>query len=131
MGLFTKILLLIIAQIAVIIGCLTIHLDDFEPSSMPIETVEVKQLSLLDKLKSYIKPIKHMCPNTNHRSHKGLNNRAENAHQPTRVFFHNQILFYHSSFFQVLGLNPNLNCPISLASSNDFGNKYFSISFVG
>ena len=37
-----------------------------------------------DKLKSYIKPIRQMCPTTEHRSHKGLNNRAENAHQPTR-----------------------------------------------
>ena len=37
-----------------------------------------------DKLKSYIKPIKFMCPKTEHRSHKRLNNRAENAHQPTR-----------------------------------------------
>jgi putative transposase len=25
-----------------------------------------------------------MCPKTEHRSHKRLNNRAENAHQPTR-----------------------------------------------
>ena len=25
-----------------------------------------------------------MCPKIDHRSHKGLNNRAENAHQPTR-----------------------------------------------
>jgi putative transposase len=25
-----------------------------------------------------------MFPKTSHRSHKGLNNRAENAHQPTR-----------------------------------------------
>ena len=37
-----------------------------------------------DKLKSYNKPIKSMCKNTEHRSHKGLNNRAENSHQPTR-----------------------------------------------
>lgn len=37
-----------------------------------------------DKLKSYIKPIRQMCPRAEHRSHKGLNNRAENAHQPTR-----------------------------------------------
>jgi putative transposase len=29
-------------------------------------------------------PIKRMCPKTSHRSHKGLNNRAENEHQPTR-----------------------------------------------
>ena len=25
-----------------------------------------------DKLKGYIKPIRHMCPKTDHRSHKGL-----------------------------------------------------------
>jgi len=37
-----------------------------------------------DKLKSYVKPIKHMCSKTEHRTHKRLNNRAENAHQPTR-----------------------------------------------
>jgi len=37
-----------------------------------------------DKLRSYKKPIKAMCPRTEHRSHKRLNNRAENAHQPTR-----------------------------------------------
>ena len=37
-----------------------------------------------DKLRSYIKPIKIMCKNTDHRCHKRLNNRAENAHQPTR-----------------------------------------------
>ena len=39
---------------------------------------------ITDKLKSYKQPIKRMCPKTTHRSHKGLNNRAENAHQPTR-----------------------------------------------
>jgi putative transposase len=37
-----------------------------------------------DKLKSYNKPIKHMCKGTDHRQHKGLNNRVENAHQPSR-----------------------------------------------
>ena len=37
-----------------------------------------------DKLRSYIKPIRSMCSESNHRSHKGLNNRVENAHQPTR-----------------------------------------------
>ena len=37
-----------------------------------------------DKLRSYRNPIRHMYPKTEHRSHKGLNNRAENAHQPTR-----------------------------------------------
>ena len=42
------------------------------------------RVMVTDKLKSYIKPIKLMFPKTEHRSHKGLNNRAENAHQPTR-----------------------------------------------
>lgn len=34
-------------------------------------------------LNSYTKPIKHMAK-AEHRRHKGLNNRVENAHQPTR-----------------------------------------------
>ena len=37
-----------------------------------------------DKLKSYNKPINYMCAKAEHRSHKRLNNRVENAHQPTR-----------------------------------------------
>ena len=37
-----------------------------------------------DKLRSYRKPIKHMCPKTDHRTHKRLNNRVENAYQPSR-----------------------------------------------
>lgn len=39
---------------------------------------------ITDKLRSYIKPINMMCKDTEHRSHKRLNNRAENAHLPTR-----------------------------------------------
>ena len=37
-----------------------------------------------DKLRSDKKPIKKMCLDAEHRSHKRLNNRVENAHQPTR-----------------------------------------------
>lgn len=37
-----------------------------------------------DKLSSYTKPIRQMCKGVEHRSHKRLNNRVENAHQPTR-----------------------------------------------
>ena len=37
-----------------------------------------------DKLRSYRKPIRIMCRQAEHRTHKGLNNRVENAHQPTR-----------------------------------------------
>ena len=42
------------------------------------------RIIVTDKLKSYRKPIQIMCRGTQHRSHKGLNNRAENAHLPTR-----------------------------------------------
>ena len=44
----------------------------------------VPRVIITDKLKSYLKPIKYICPKADHRSHKGLNNRVENAHQPTR-----------------------------------------------
>ena len=39
---------------------------------------------ITDKLRSYIKPIRDLAPNTNHRAHKGLNNRIEGSHRPTR-----------------------------------------------
>ena len=42
------------------------------------------RIIVTDKLKNYRKPIQFMCKQTEHRSHKGLNNRVENAHQPTR-----------------------------------------------
>ena len=37
-----------------------------------------------DKLGSYGAAKKEMMPGVEHRRHKGLNNRAENSHQPTR-----------------------------------------------
>src|SRR5262249_9775486 len=37
-----------------------------------------------DQLASYAPAIKKVLPRTEHRQHKGLNNRAENSHQPTR-----------------------------------------------
>ncbi len=37
-----------------------------------------------DKLRSYIEPIRALAPGTDHRAHKGLNNRAERSHRPTR-----------------------------------------------
>lgn len=43
------------------------------------------RVMVTDKLRSYIKPIKAMCKGTDHRRHKRLNNRVENAHQPTHV----------------------------------------------
>ncbi len=37
-----------------------------------------------DKLASYPPAARRMLPGVEHRRHKGLNNRAENSHQPTR-----------------------------------------------
>ena len=40
---------------------------------------------ITDKLKSYAGANRDLGLNVEHRQHKGLNNRAENSHQPTRV----------------------------------------------
>jgi putative transposase len=37
-----------------------------------------------DKLASYGAATRELMPGIEHRRHKGLNNRAENSHQPTR-----------------------------------------------
>jgi putative transposase len=39
---------------------------------------------IIDKLASYPPAIRRVLPGTEHRRHRGLNNRAENSHQPTR-----------------------------------------------
>jgi putative transposase len=40
---------------------------------------------MTDKLQSYAAGNRDLRLNGEHRQHKGLNNRAENSHQPTRV----------------------------------------------
>ena len=37
-----------------------------------------------DKPRSYTKPVQTLAPDADHRAHKGLNNRIENSHRPTR-----------------------------------------------
>jgi putative transposase len=44
----------------------------------------VPRVVVTDRLASYIAPCAELLPNTVHRRDKGLNNRAENSHQPTR-----------------------------------------------
>ncbi|MFG6519450.1 IS6 family transposase [Sulfitobacter sp. 1A13496] len=39
---------------------------------------------ITDKLRSYIKPIRQLAPDADHRAHKGINNRIEGSHRPTR-----------------------------------------------
>ncbi|MGP3690720.1 IS6 family transposase [Streptomyces sp. IBSNAI002] len=47
-------------------------------------TGQVPRVVVTDKLKSYGAAHREVMPSVEHRSHTGLNNRAENSHQPTR-----------------------------------------------
>jgi putative transposase len=47
-------------------------------------TRAVPRVIVTDKLRSYGAAHREVMPSVEHRSHKGLNNRAENSHQPTR-----------------------------------------------
>ncbi len=42
------------------------------------------RVMITDKLRSYGAAKKEIMPGVEHRQHKGLNNQAENSHQPTR-----------------------------------------------
>ncbi|QPZ93435.1 IS6 family transposase [Thioclava electrotropha] len=42
------------------------------------------RIIITDKLRSYIKPIRQLAPDADHRAHKGINNRIEGSHRPTR-----------------------------------------------
>lgn len=39
---------------------------------------------IIDKLRSYIRPIRNLAAYADHRAHKGLNNRIEGSHRSTR-----------------------------------------------
>ena len=45
---------------------------------------EAPRVAVTDQLASDAPAIKKVLPRTEHRTHKGLNNRAETSHQPTR-----------------------------------------------
>jgi putative transposase len=46
--------------------------------------VRAPRVIVTDKLKSYAAAKRTIMPGVEHRQHKGVNNRAENSHQPTR-----------------------------------------------
>ncbi|WP_457456074.1 IS6 family transposase [Streptomyces sp. TE5632] len=48
------------------------------------KTCSVPRVVVTDKLRSYGAAPREVMPSVEHRSHKGLSNRAENSHQPTR-----------------------------------------------
>ena len=68
--------------------CLSSKQNQILPSFLifatALETRPAPRVIVTDKLRSYLKPIKTLAPNTIHRSHKRLNNRAENSHLPIR-----------------------------------------------
>lgn len=45
----------------------------------------VPRVIITDKLGSYSAAKTEVMPSVEHRQHKGLNNQAENSHQPTRL----------------------------------------------
>lgn len=54
MSLFTKVLLLIIAQIIVIVGCLYLHLDDFQTQPSIASAQEAESKPFMERVKSWI-----------------------------------------------------------------------------
>lgn len=44
----------------------------------------VPRVVITDKLRSYTRPVAGLAPGADHRAHKGLNNRIEGSHRPTR-----------------------------------------------
>ncbi|WP_050793696.1 IS6 family transposase [Streptomyces viridosporus] len=48
------------------------------------KTCSAPRVLVTDKLRSYGAAHREVVPSVDHRSHKGLNNRAENSHHPTR-----------------------------------------------
>ncbi|MFI2041078.1 IS6 family transposase [Streptomyces bottropensis] len=48
------------------------------------KTRTVPRVIVTDKFRSYGAAHREVMPSVEHRSHRGLNNRAENSHQPTR-----------------------------------------------
>ena len=47
-----------------------------------IDRFGTPRVAITDKLRSYVKPIKTLAPNADHRAHKGLNNRTSRLERP-------------------------------------------------
>jgi len=50
-----------------------------------LDLPSVARVIITDTLKRYGAANREILPGVEHRRHKGLNNRAENSHQPTRL----------------------------------------------
>lgn len=58
---------------------------------------------ITDKLRSYGAAKRQIMPTLEHRSHKGLNNRAENSHLPLRNPVGRKALFLQSRVSKTFG----------------------------
>src|SRR3954468_7748702 len=58
--------------------------DKKAANRLPKRQTRVPRVMITDKLASYGAAKGEVMPSVEHRRHKGLNNRAENSHQPTR-----------------------------------------------
>ncbi|MEV0695530.1 IS6 family transposase [Streptomyces sp. NPDC050388] len=90
------------------------------------KTCSVPRVIVTDKLRSYGAAHREVMPSVEHRSHKGLNNRAENGHQPTRQREHAMKGFrsvggaqrFLSSFS---GISPHFRPRRHLMTAHDYG----------
>jgi putative transposase len=82
----------------------------------------VPRAIVTDKLRPYCAAHHEVMPSAGHRSHKDLNNRAENSHQPTRQREHAMKGFHGTgaaqSFLSAFsGISPHLRPPRHLMTT--------------
>ncbi|MFH9983720.1 IS6 family transposase [Streptomyces sp. NPDC017179] len=90
------------------------------------KTCSVPRVIVTDKLRSYGAAHREVMPSVEHRSHKGLNNRAGNGHQPTRQREHAMKGFrsvggaqrFLSAFS---GISPHFRPRRHLMTAHDYG----------
>jgi putative transposase len=85
---------------------------------------------ITDKLKSYAAAKREIMPGVEHRQHNGLNNRAENSHQPTRrqqrimrrfksPLHVQRFLFTHDQVANIFTRHPNQDTATKLHSTRN------------
>src|SRR5205823_15101215 len=77
---------------------------------------------ITDKLASSPPALRRVLPKTEHRRHKGLNNRAENSHQPTRQRERAMRRFKSPEHAQLMGSDPTTAAVQLLVADRDGSN---------
>ena len=73
-----------LSQLSLPANVTTGRLDERRELQKLIKRFGQPRVVITDKLRSYVKPVRDQMPDADHRPHKGLNNRIEGAHRPTR-----------------------------------------------